>query len=49
MHLGSGIAPVLKYRQNGVNISFGCDGATSNDSQDMLEVCRCIGFIFDKS
>ncbi|WP_377474759.1 MAG: amidohydrolase family protein [Microcoleus anatoxicus] len=27
LRLGSGIAPILKYRQAGVNVSFGCDGA----------------------
>lgn len=40
LRLGSGIAPILKYRQAGVNVSFGCDGASSNDSQDLLEVIK---------
>ncbi|MEO1377691.1 MAG: amidohydrolase, partial [Cyanobacteria bacterium J06635_10] len=40
LRLGSGIAPVLKYRQAGVNVSFGCDGASSNDSQDLLEAIK---------
>ncbi|HEY9845341.1 MAG TPA: amidohydrolase family protein, partial [Candidatus Caenarcaniphilales bacterium] len=40
LRLGSGIAPVLKYRQAGVNVSFGCDGAASNDSQDLLEAIK---------
>lgn len=40
LRLGSGIAPLLKYRQAGVNISFGCDGSASNDSQDLLEVIK---------
>ncbi len=40
LRLGSGIAPILKYRQAGVNISFGCDGAASNDSQDLLEAIK---------
>ncbi|MEA5550199.1 amidohydrolase [Anabaena cylindrica UHCC 0172] len=40
LRLGSGIAPILKYRQAGVNISFGCDGASSNDSQDLLEAIK---------
>jgi cytosine/adenosine deaminase-related metal-dependent hydrolase len=26
LRLGSGIAPILKYRQAGVNVAFGCDG-----------------------
>ncbi len=40
LRLGSGIAPVLKYRRAGVNLSFGCDGAASNDSQDLLEAIK---------
>lgn len=40
LRLGSGIAPVLKYRQAGVNVTFGCDGSSSNDSQDLLEAIK---------
>ena len=40
LRLGSGIAPVLKYLEAGVNVSFGCDGAASNDAQDLLEVIK---------
>jgi cytosine/adenosine deaminase-related metal-dependent hydrolase len=40
LRLGSGIAPVLKYRQSGVNVAFGCDGSASNDSQDLLEAVK---------
>ncbi|MGQ9837204.1 MAG: amidohydrolase [Cyanobacteriota bacterium] len=40
LRLGSGIAPILKYRQAGVNVSFGCDGSASNDSQDLLEAIK---------
>jgi 5-methylthioadenosine/S-adenosylhomocysteine deaminase len=40
LRLGSGIAPVLKYRQAGVNVTFGCDGAASNDGQDLLEAIK---------
>ncbi|TAE61672.1 MAG: amidohydrolase [Nostocales cyanobacterium] len=40
LRLGSGIAPVLKYIQSGVNVTFGCDGASSNDSQDLLEAIK---------
>jgi cytosine/adenosine deaminase-related metal-dependent hydrolase len=29
---------VLKYLDAKINVCFGCDGASSNDSQDMLEV-----------
>lgn len=40
LRLGSGIAPLLRYRQAGVNVTFGCDGAASNDSQDLLEAIK---------
>lgn len=40
LRLGSGIAPILKYRELGVNIAFGCDGSASNDSQDLLEAVK---------
>lgn len=40
LRLGSGIAPILKYLQSGVNVTFGCDGASSNDSQDLLEAIK---------
>lgn len=40
LRLGSGIAPILRYRQAGVNVTFGCDGASSNDSQDLLEAIK---------
>lgn len=40
LRLGSGIAPILKYRAAGVNVAFGCDGAASNDSQDVLEAIK---------
>eukprot|EP00010_Vexillifera_abyssalis_P006573 CAMPEP_0201547990 /NCGR_PEP_ID=MMETSP0173_2-20130828/4497_1 /ASSEMBLY_ACC=CAM_ASM_000268 /TAXON_ID=218659 /ORGANISM="Vexillifera sp., Strain DIVA3 564/2" /LENGTH=405 /DNA_ID=CAMNT_0047957211 /DNA_START=181 /DNA_END=1398 /DNA_ORIENTATION=+ len=40
LRLGSGIAPLLKYIDQGVNVSYGCDGSASNDSQDMLEAIK---------
>lgn len=40
LRLGSGIAPVLKLRQAGINVCFGCDGSASNDSQDVLEAIK---------
>lgn len=40
LRLGSGIAPILKYLQAGVNVTFGCDGASSNDGQDLLEAIK---------
>ncbi len=40
LRLGSGIAPILKYRSGGVNVAIGCDGAASNDSQDLREAIK---------
>ncbi len=40
LRLGSGIAPLLTYRQRGVNVAFGCDGSASNDAQDLLEAIK---------
>ncbi|MBF2028954.1 MAG: amidohydrolase [Oscillatoriales cyanobacterium C42_A2020_001] len=40
LRLGSGIAPILKCRKAGVNVAFGCDGAASNDAQDLLEALK---------
>jgi cytosine/adenosine deaminase-related metal-dependent hydrolase len=40
LRLGSGIAPILKARDAGVNIALGCDGAASNDAQNMLEAIK---------
>ncbi|MBD1852392.1 amidohydrolase family protein [Leptolyngbya sp. FACHB-711] len=40
LRLGSGVAPILKYRQAGVNVTFGCDGSASNDGQDLLEAIK---------
>ncbi|NET69921.1 MAG: amidohydrolase [Sphaerospermopsis sp. SIO1G2] len=40
LRLGSGIAPILKYLQAGVNVTFACDGACSNDGQDLLEAIK---------
>ncbi len=40
LRLGSGIAPILKCLQAGVNVAFGCDGAASNDAQSLLEVVK---------
>ena len=47
LKLGSGIAPVKKYYDRGLNISIGTDGASSNNNLNMFEemhlaamVCR---------
>ncbi|MBE9112474.1 amidohydrolase [Nodosilinea sp. LEGE 07298] len=40
LRLGSGLAPVLKCLQAGLNVAIGCDGAASNDAQNMLEAIK---------
>jgi len=40
LKLASGIAPVAKYREAGVNVAIGTDGAASNNTLDMLSEMR---------
>lgn len=40
MILASGAAPVPRCLENGMTVSLACDGAASNDTQDMLEVLK---------
>ena len=40
MRLGSGIAPVQRYLERGVNIGLGVDGSASNNSSNLLSEIR---------
>jgi cytosine/adenosine deaminase-related metal-dependent hydrolase len=40
MRLGSGIAPIADFRQNGVNVGLGVDGSASNDASHLLAESR---------
>jgi cytosine/adenosine deaminase-related metal-dependent hydrolase len=40
MRLGSGIAPIKKYRAAGVKVGLGVDGSASNDSSNILAEAR---------
>ncbi len=44
MKLASGTAPVVAYRQAGVNVGLGTDGAASNNDLDMFEAMRQVAF-----
>ena len=44
MKLSSGTAPVMKYRQAGVSVGIGTDGAASNNDLDMFEAMRQAAF-----
>ena len=45
MYLGSGAAPIVQMRRAGVTVGLGTDGAASNNSQDMIETCKCAGLV----
>jgi 5-methylthioadenosine/S-adenosylhomocysteine deaminase len=40
LKLGNGIAPVAAFREAGLNVALGTDGAASNDDLDMLDELR---------
>jgi len=45
MKLASGIAPVKKMIENGINVSLGTDGAASNNSLDILNEARLAALV----
>ncbi|MCS7095158.1 MAG: amidohydrolase [Thaumarchaeota archaeon] len=46
--LGSGVAPVVRMLEKGVNVSLGCDGGPSNDSYDMVREMK-MAALFQKA
>ena len=45
MKVASGFAPIKQFRDAGVNVGIGTDGAASNNDLDMLGEMRTAGFI----
>ena len=45
MKLASGIAPIQKLIDQGINVSLGTDGASSNNNQDMLKEMRTASYL----
>jgi 5-methylthioadenosine/S-adenosylhomocysteine deaminase len=45
MKLASGIAPVAKMLEKGINVCLGTDGASSNNNLDMLEEMRLAAYL----
>ncbi len=45
MKLGSGIAPVKKMLDMGINVALGTDGASSNNDLDMLKEARTAAYL----
>jgi 5-methylthioadenosine/S-adenosylhomocysteine deaminase len=45
MKLASGIAPVVRMLQLGLNVAIGTDGAASNNNLDMIEEIRLASFL----
>ncbi|MGI5825485.1 MAG: amidohydrolase family protein [Bacillota bacterium] len=45
LKLGSGIAPLRKLLNAGVNVGLGTDGTSSNDSQNLFEVVKMAGLL----
>mmetsp|Transcript_5670 Transcript_5670/g.13542 ORF Transcript_5670/g.13542 Transcript_5670/m.13542 type:complete len:590 (-) Transcript_5670:246-2015(-) len=49
LRLGSGVLPLSKFLEHGVNVAIGCDGAASSDGQDMLEALKLATIIHTAS
>nr|BAL59151.1 amidohydrolase family [Candidatus Acetothermum autotrophicum] len=49
LKLGSGIAPVQKYKDMGLAVGIGTDGAASNNNLDMLEELRLAALLAKRS
>ncbi len=47
MFLGSGIAPIVKMLEKGINVTIGTDGSASNNNQDIFAAMK-IGAILQK-
>jgi 5-methylthioadenosine/S-adenosylhomocysteine deaminase len=45
MILASGVAPIVKLLQQGVNVALATDGPASNDGQDMIEMMRLAAYL----
>ena len=45
LKLGSGIAPIHKYIEQGINVALGTDGCASNNNLDMVEEMRLAALI----
>lgn len=45
LKLGSGVAPIAEYLENGVNVALGADGAASNNRLDAWEELRLAGLL----
>ena len=43
--LGSGVAPVVEYAREGVNVTIGTDGCASNNNLDMIQEMRTALFL----
>jgi cytosine/adenosine deaminase-related metal-dependent hydrolase len=45
LKLGSGIAPIIKMRQKGINVALGTDGGDTSDTYSIFEQMRLAAFL----